>query len=286
MERHPVADPQLGGTGAQPRLCVTAPVDLQGHGERRPGAAEAGDRLDRNVQLVGRGERAGVDEPERAIGAEGAPWVRRRVEPGERRAVEQDRDLVGGNADRDEPSGKGIVDRDRSAGHADGQALLEDEQTMDERVRDAREAHPEELRHRLVEVDHERHPDEPERQPGEDEEVRQRVDLDERVAPPAVGPGHGPAGPEQEGQVLAQVRAQPGALVTLDVEPMDVDPVDDGIRCVAGRRSAKTSTGRPRATSDSASPPDARVLLVVGMDDHAHGPALGSGRAGGHDRTC
>jgi hypothetical protein len=47
------------------------------------------------------------------------------------------------------------------AGKRDRQALLEKEQTVDDQVRGAREPATEELRHRLVEVEEDRHAGQP-----------------------------------------------------------------------------------------------------------------------------
>ena len=64
---------------------------------------------------------------------------------------------------------------------------------MGERVRRPWEAAPEELGHRLVEIEQEGHAGEPQRQRGKREEVRQAVDLDEGVTAAPMGAGQGPA---------------------------------------------------------------------------------------------
>ena len=139
-------------------------------------------------------------------------------------------------------------------GDPDREALLDHEQAMEDRVRGTREAHPEELGHRLVQVDDQRDARDPQGQPGEDQEVGQGMDLEDGEVPPALGPGHGPAGPHEEGEVFAQVDPQAGTLVALDVQAVD------GRRRRARPRAGRPGGGarRPRpagpaATSDSAS---------------------------------
>ena len=101
----------------------------------------------------------------------------------------------------------------------------------------------------------ERDAGEPQRQRREREEVRQRLDLDERRT--GAGGGQSRSGPrraDEECEVLAQVDAEPGALVALDVEPVDARRRRRRRRRVGpARRRPRTSTGSPAATSDSAS---------------------------------
>ena len=112
----------------------------------------------------------------------------------------------------------------------------------------------EELRHGLVQVEQDRDADEAQRQGREHEEVRQRVDLDEREPLAAVGLDRCPSGSDQERQVLAQVRPESCALVALDVEPPDVHAAPDFLGGLA-----RAGAGRGRGpgvrspTSDSAS---------------------------------
>ena len=140
-----------------------------------------------------------------------------------------------------------------------------------------------------MQVDDEGHADKPEWEPRKHEEVRQGVDLDKREARPAMGPADRPTGPDQKRQVLAQVCAKAGALVTLDVQSVDADPVDDAVGRIA-RPAQREDLHRSTAGHQRLGlAPDARIFLVVGMDDHAHGPrrrADRAGRAGAHVRTC
>ena len=87
-------------------------------------------------------------------------------------------------------------------------------------------------------------------QRGEGQEVGQRVDLDEREACAAVEPRGASTRPDEEGQVLAQVDTETGALVALDVEPPDLDTGELAVAGRSGRRRPRTTTGRPLATSD------------------------------------
>ena len=118
------------------------------------------------------------------------------------------------------------------------------------------------------------------RQGGEGEEVRERVDLDERVAAPAVRAHRGEQRAQEERAVLGQVLADPGTLVPLDGQPAKADPSTTSWRGRPGSASANTSTGRPEPTSGLGLAADARVLLVVRVDDHRDGTAGVVGRHG------
>ena len=138
---------------------------------------------------------------------------------------------------------------------------------MHQRVPDVREAGLEEDRHRFVEIEDDRDPDELERQRGEHEEVRQRRDLDEPEAMAPVRPHGVPGRPEPEPDVLAQVRREAGALVALDVDPVDAHAVELAVgRFVelAQADDEDRAAGRDERLGLAADP---RVLLVVAVDD-------------------
>ena len=136
----------------------------------------------------------------------------------------------------------------------DRHPLLQQQQAVGDRVRGAREAAPEELRHRLVEVEEDRHADEPERQAANDEEVRQGVDLDQRRSAAADGRGRAPTPPGRgtRGTRPGSRRARrPGGAGRRGGGPDAVeDPVGRRRRRGAGRRRRPA---RPAATSASAS---------------------------------
>ena len=113
----------------------------------------------------------------------------------------------------------------------------------------------------------------------EDEEVRQRMDLDEREAPPRRGRAPARRRSDEERQVLAQV--DPGAM----------RPGGAGRRA-GGRRPRRWSRARDRRTAEGEDldavtgrgerlglAPDPRILLVVGMGEHRDAPRRG-GRHG------
>ena len=159
----------------------------------------------------------------------------------------------GRDAQPEEPVAERLVDRDDGARVARRQPLLQPEDRPRDPAEPRMEAAPEEDRHRLVQVEDHGDADHPERQRREDEEVGQRVHLDQAVAAPGVGADEREPGAEEEGQVLGQVDAEPGALVALDAEPADRDARDRLRAGSDGRRSAKTSTAWPAAASASAS---------------------------------
>ena len=118
----------------------------------------------------------------------------------------------------------------------DRQPLLDQQQPVSGRVRGLREAASEELGHRLVEVEDDRHAGEPKRQDREHQEVRQRGDLDEREPLAPMEPRRRPRRPHEEVEVLAQVDTEPGTLVALDVEAPDPHAGQ-----LAGRRLSRPS---------------------------------------------
>ncbi len=122
-----------------------------------------------------------------------------------------------------------------------------------------------------MEVEHERDAGEPQRQAGEHQEVRQRVHLDERVAPPGVGEGRRDRGRGQNATYSARYVAIPAPWWRLDVEAVEADAVDHVTRRFAGtaqREDVHRAAGGHEGLGLAA---DARVLLVVGVDDHADG---------------
>ena len=183
----------------------------------------------------------------------------------EARAVEHDRDLVGRDAHA----------RPAVPPSASLTVIAADENAIDARscatraacttgLDAAREAHPEELRHRLVEVEDDRHAGQPEGQRGEHERVGEGVDLDQRVAAPAVRARQREQRPQEELGVLEQVAADAGALVPLDVQPVDADALEDargGVARVPQREHVHRPAARrppPRPRGARAGPPRSR----------------------------
>ena len=210
--------------------------------------------------------------------------MRGRVEPFERRAVDDDRHLVGRDPEPHQPVPHRLVDGEHVRRERDRQPLLEEQQPMAERVRRPREAAAEELRHRLVEVEQDRDADEAQRQGREHEEVGQRVDLDERESVAAMELDRCPSGSDQErrGTRAGTSRGpRPGGAARRAAgrarrpgpprrQLRAAQPEDHG---PAGRRDERFGLA-----------PDARVLLVVGVDDHQDRPRgpvreRGQGRA-------
>jgi hypothetical protein len=88
---------------------------------------------------------------------EGAARVILRGEQVEARAVVNDRDPLRGHAAPAESLGQWFVHGDDRVGETQGKDLLELEQPQGEGIRGPREAGPEELWHRLVQVEHDGH---------------------------------------------------------------------------------------------------------------------------------
>ena len=142
-----------------------------------------------------------------------------------------------------------------------------------------------ELGHRLVEIQDDRHADKPERHGGEDQEVRQRVDLDETVVPSAVGHGQGETGPDEEPEVLEEVGSQAGTLVTLDAQAHDTDTIDrlrGAVLGAAQRVNVDRTAGRDEGLGFA---PHPGVLLVIGVGEHGD-RAQDGWRYGRHERRA
>ena len=155
---------------------------------------------------------------------------------------------------------------------------------MAQRVRRTREAGDEELGHRLVQVEQHRDTDEAQRQGGEHEEVRQRVDLHEPEPMASMELDRCPSGSDQEREVLAQVRPEPRSLMALDRQPAHVHAVQDLLRRQLGAAQPEDHDRASARCEQFGLAPDARVLLVVGVDDHQDRPRgpvreRGQGRA-------
>jgi hypothetical protein len=163
--------------------------------------------------------------------------------------------------------------------------LLEQQQPMHERLRGARKAAAEELGHRLVEIEQHGHPGKPQRQRGEHEEIGQGVDLDQGEPLAAMEPNGGDHGARHERQVLAQVHAQACALVTLHVEVVDPDAVHLGGRWPVGLAQPQHLDRAPGTDQRFRLAPDARILLVVAVDDHEHRAPHAGARTGRHARV-
>jgi hypothetical protein len=163
VEDDPVRNAQVGGLGRECRPTVAAAVDVEHDIEVGPRRHDLRDRRDRDIELVGRGQRPRVDKPQPAVLTERTPWMGADVEPPERRAVDHDRGLGRRNPEPHESVAHRRVDRDRRARQRDRQPLLQQQQAVDEAVRGPGESTPEELRHRLVEVEQHWHADQAQR---------------------------------------------------------------------------------------------------------------------------
>ena len=93
MERHPFADPEPGRPFAQLGLAVAATVQVETDVEVGAVGRQSADGVERDLELVGRGQRAGVDDPQRAVGSECPARMRAGVEQLEVRRVRHDRQL-------------------------------------------------------------------------------------------------------------------------------------------------------------------------------------------------
>ena len=142
-----------------------------------------------------------------------------------------------------------------------------------------READAEELRHRLVEIEDDRHAEQPQRERGKDEEIGRRMDLDDPEPLAAVEPDGRPHRPGEERQILGDVDDDPCALVALDVEVADPHAVDNRFDRVMDA-SQTDDVYRPAQPDERLRlATDPGVLLVVAVDDHQHRPrAAGSRR--------
>jgi hypothetical protein len=97
------------------------------------------------------------------------------------------------------------------------------------------------------------------------------VDLDEGEAFATVHPGGRPASPNEKLQVFAQVDAEAGTLVALDIESVEAHPGDDVVGGLA-RQPKPEDDHRPAGGNDRFGlAPDTRILLVVAVDDHQDG---------------
>ena len=280
VERHPVGDAELVGQRPELVLGIAAAVEVEADVEVGPLRGNARHGADRDVQLVRRGQGTGVDQPQRAIRAEGAARVGRRVEPRERRAVDDDRRPC--RARRPSRSSRSriasltvsVARRER-----DRQPLLEEQQAGGSAGSPTRgKRRHEELRHRLVEV--------------EDAAGRRRAAAAEPRtpgSPAASGPGRArtvaavqPHGrPHRRGRRTRGTRAgspEPGALMALDVEAADARrrrarprPAGPG-GAGRGRRPGARSRRAIRPRGGRAGPPRSRRGRSSGPAGRAAGP--------------
>ena len=262
VERDPIGDAEVArrapGAPARSRRGRRARSGRPGRGGRSASGATA--RIATSTSYVGR-QATGVDEAQRAVLAK----ARRGWAAGSKRASDgllMTTDTL--SVDTPRPTS-----RSRMASLTVSVAVENaiDSRSCESRRRWAsgfdglREAAPEELGHRLVQVEHDRHADEAERQGREHEEVRQRCDLDEGEPLAPVGPDRGPAGADEEREVLGEVRPQAGALVALDVEAADADAVQlavGGLARAAQAEDEDRAAGgdeRPRPRGGRAGPP-------------------------------
>jgi hypothetical protein len=150
----------------------------------------------------------------------------------------------------------------------------------------AAEAAPEEFGHGLVHIEDHGDAHDSKRQCGEHQEVRQRVDLDEPVSAPPVGSRQGPAGAEQEREVLADVRGKPSTLMALDTEPPDVDTIEDFSCCVTRPPKREDVHLAARCSHRFGLATDPWILLVIGVREHRHGSPPGCRFGGRHERRA
>ena len=184
------------------------------------------------------------------------------------RAVVDDRDPLRRYAASSEALGERLVHGDDRVGEAEGQHLLELEQPHREGIRRPREAAAKELRHRLVQVEHDGDAGELQRERGEHEEVRDGVHLHDRETAMPVGADRGQRRASEESEVLDDVQAQGCALVALDIEALDVHAPH-----LPGRRVSRPPE---REDLDPSASGDERlrlatnpwILVVVRVRDH------------------
>src|SRR5438094_6961720 len=96
------------------------------------------------------------------------------------------------------------------------------------------------------------------------------MDLDQPIRLPAVGAAQCQSSPEQEGQVLAHIGPQPGALVALNVDPADLDSVELCERTVGGLAQGEDVHGATARHERLGLAPDARILFVVRVREHGY----------------
>jgi len=95
------------------------------------------------------------------------------------------------------------------------------------------------------------------------------MDFHQPETLPPMGARHGPAGSDEERDVLAEVRHEARALVPLDIQPVDPDTLHDALGRVL-RPAEREHLNRPATCHERLRlAPDTRVLLVIGVDDHA-----------------
>ncbi len=205
VERHPLGDPERRRPAREAMArCRRGRTARDGCPDRggRPRAGRW--RRQRDVELVGRGQRAGVDDPERAVGPERPARPSQRGRTGSR--LGEFGTIVSLSARTPSPSSRSAISsftgHTRSANAIDSRSWRRSARWTSG-LCDVREAGPEELGHRLVEVEDDLHPAELERERGEHEEVRQAVDLDHAVVTASMGAGRRPARPDEEAEVLA-----------------------------------------------------------------------------------
>ena len=185
------------------------------------------------------------------------------------------RDLVAaGTPEPEQPVGHRRVDGEDAVRRGGSRsAPASRSRPVGERVRGAREAHPEELRHRLVEVEDHRHAGEPERQRGEHEEVRQACGPGRARSGAADGRASRPGGPDEEREVLAQVAPRPAPWWRWTSRRWTRTPSSQP-SAASPRAARREDVDRPaRGDERLGLAPDARILVVVGVDDHRDRPA-------------
>ena len=193
VEGDALGDPELGRQRLECRLRIAPAVDVEPDVEVRSVLHERGHGTHRDVHLVGGRQAAGIDQSKRTVRPERAMRMGGRVESPERRAVDDDRDLVGRDAQPDESVAHRLVHGQRRRREGDRQPLLEQEQPVGDRVRGLRKAAPEELGHRFVQIQDDRHAHEAQRDRREHEVVGQRCHLGEGEPFAPMGPGRRPA---------------------------------------------------------------------------------------------
>ena len=122
-----------------------------------------------------------------------------------------------------------------------------------------------------MEVEHNGHPGEPKGQRREDEPVRQRCHLDEGVAAAGITLDQHDGDPEEEGEVLGQVPADPRALVALDVESPHMGSNDLALGRIPGPAEGD-DVHRPAGRNERLGlTAETWVLLEVAVGDQSEG---------------